>query len=422
MDETALSQWSSDPVELVYRACYAPVDLESLLSTSETRSRIRRLPAAHLYFGLSDLEARDVERLLPHITEEQWQGVLDLDIWNRDQADPLALAGLQRHLVTAEDPVARKLARALDPDLWQLLWKELVEIEDLTDDALEHHSDVRQTDWVDTPDGFYRIYLPENPEEAKLIRDLILRLYELDAEGTTLSLKESQWRTSTELQEAAYHLRTERLQELGFQDYFDAIEIQSPLFPGARLPEKRLATLKSVEMLPVVIREQAAGNSLLLLEALAAVESPVAVQSLLEELFFVCNRVLSANSGSAASPEEVREGIREAIHGTSFGLEMWSVGSLEKAVAGIQSHYLQSFYRLGLGYFADLQKRAQALLNTPNVSPGSFEEQVLEGLLLRYPRKVEIVDGKIWTGFFAGRAELEEVAQRLSELEKPGDA
>ena len=104
--------------ELIYHSVYAPVDVRAMLATAETRGRIRRLPVSHLFFGLKELDDEEFLKLLPHVTEEQWSGILDLALWSGDKMNSGEFLDLERHIVRAEDPVARKLVRAADSDLW----------------------------------------------------------------------------------------------------------------------------------------------------------------------------------------------------------------------------------------------------------------------------------------------------------------
>jgi len=116
------------PAEAIYRTIYAPVDLHELLASAESRSRIRRLPAVQLFFGLKELSDEEVAQLAPHISQEQWRAVIDLDIWSRDRANTRELINLQRHILLHEDSVASKLVGAPDPELWELTFAKLMKI------------------------------------------------------------------------------------------------------------------------------------------------------------------------------------------------------------------------------------------------------------------------------------------------------
>ena len=63
------------PEEAVYRSCYTPVSLPDMLLDATGRGKIRRLPVAQLFFGISELADSELAALMPHITEQQWTGI-----------------------------------------------------------------------------------------------------------------------------------------------------------------------------------------------------------------------------------------------------------------------------------------------------------------------------------------------------------
>ncbi|MBI4445521.1 MAG: hypothetical protein HY645_06375 [Acidobacteria bacterium] len=399
------------PEELVYRSCYAPVDLQEMMATAETRSRIRRLPPFHVFFGIREMEEEEVASLLPYLTQEQWRGILDLDLWSRDRMSMGQFLFWQRHILAAADPVARKLIRAADPEVWEFSFHSLLKIyprigEDFVGEP--------QGECVETPDGNYLIELPADTEKARLLRALLGKLYQLEPGWTALLLESCRHRTSIEILEAAYQNRKRRLEDLGFQDYYDAIEIYTPLPLGSTLPEKKWATLREISLLPARLPKQAQ-DTLLIFQAFAHLTRQTEIQPLVEELFFICNRVLSADRISAADPGSVKRAIRKAINGINLGLDCWAKGEPNKAAEGIRHHYLQSFFQIGLNHIKELQETARRLKALP--PPGSFSEAVVRGLLKKYPLLVHLSQDKIRQRFFRTQTDLEEIRNHLQGLE-----
>ncbi|UCF36525.1 MAG: hypothetical protein JSU96_17145, partial [Acidobacteriota bacterium] len=167
------------PEELVYRACYAPADLQSMLESSETRSKIRRLPATQLFFSLKEMDDQEIVSLLPHLTEEQWTAILDLDLWTKDRISAGAFLHWQRHIVEAEDAVARKILRATDHEYWlSILSRNLQVFAKTEEDEFDGEPD-EEREVLISPDGYFLIGLPRHGEMARLIRSLLIRLYQL---------------------------------------------------------------------------------------------------------------------------------------------------------------------------------------------------------------------------------------------------
>jgi len=397
------------PEEMIYQSVYAPVDLEEMLSSADLRGRIRRLSAPHLFFGIKELEDQKIMKLLPHITEQQWTGILDLHLWSRDEMSTGAFLEMERHITQAEDPVASKLLRGTDPELWELLFKRNVEIYGKIDED-QYEVEPPEGEWMETPNRDYLITLPHNPEEARLLRALIVRLYQLDAEYAAILIESCRARTAIEIEESAYQNRRRRVEDMGFQDYFEAASLYTRLPPGEPLPRKKPEGIREVSTLPARLTERLE-DSLLLFEALARITEPQQSQTLVEELFFVCNKVISADSASPTDPAEIKTTIRKAITGINLGLDCWSEGNLAKAVEGLEHFYLQSFFQVGYSRLMELQQEARTVRKTSPPEPGSFPEAVLDQLLERYPLLTELVEDRIRSRFFQTRQDLDKARE-----------
>lgn len=402
------------PEELVYRSCYAPADLNRMLESAETRSLIRRLPPAQVYFAIKELDDEAMARLLAHLTEEQWATVLDLDLWRKDRVDLAAFLGWQRHLIQAEDAVARKLIRATDPKLWQAFFLKALEVYvRVEEDEFDGEPADRET--VMTPDGGFLIGLPRNPEMARVTRELLARLYQLDADWIRTVILQGRLQTPSELEEKAYQNRRRRIEDLGFQDYFDAIEIYTPLQSTDPLPEKRWKKRGAPTELPSNVKGLSGDGPMLLFQAMSVLETEQ-LEGLVEELFFVCNKLLSADRISPGKPSNIKHGIRKALSGINLGLSCWSEDQLGKAVSGLRQHFLVSFFQLGFGQLVELRKRATDARAEGFVpEEGSFKEAVLEGFLRHFP---------VLTGSRRGRIRrrpiqtLDDMRRALELLEK----
>lgn len=399
--------------ELIYNSVYRPVDVRALLESADTRGQIRKLAVPHLFFGIKELGDEEFLGLLPHVTEEQWTGILDLDLWSGDNMSSEQFLDLERHIVQAEDPVARKLIRAADPELWELLFKRKLKIYPKVEED-EYQAEPQTGEWLETPDKNYLIILPQNSEESRLLRALIIRLYELEPAYVAILFESSATRTSIEIEEVAYQYRKSRVEAMGFQDYFEAIDIYTYFPPEEPLPEKKQEQIREVSTLPVRFEEEFQGP-LLLFKAFALITNPHETQALLEELFFVCNKVLSADRASPANPERVKETIGKAVTGINLGLDWHSKGNLQKASEDLRLHYLQSFFQAGYSRLVELQRRGRELKDASGEpEPGSFLEAFLEGLLKKYPLLSEQREGKIHTRFFQTRRDLETAKEYLA--------
>lgn len=421
LEEESLSKKHAElfrhPEELIYRSCYASSDLRALMGSSQSRSKIRRLPPAQFFFSLSELSDDEIVELLPHLTEEQWTGILDLDLWAKDELNLGHFLKWVRFILQSEDAVALKILRATDPALWQVAFQRDLGLYARTEED-EFEGDADASSFV-TPDGQFQVILPGDAEKSRLYHQLILRMYQLDQEYVPYLFSQSRISTSIELEEEAYQDRRRRVEDMGFQDYYDAVEIYAERTVDGQLPEKRWPAEQEekISVLPIRIAGEG-GGLLLLFQALAALSKEGEIQTVIEELFFVCNKLLSADQVSPGEPGKVKDGIRKAISGINLGLELWSEGRLEKAVSGVGRHYLVSFFQIGFGNLSKLRRSARILEG--KAPPGSFLEAALTGFSSRFPVLSEQVKGKIQHRFFDTRSDLEWAHKLIEEVSQQG--
>ncbi len=399
------------PEESVYQSCYTPVSLGDMLADGMARGKIRRIPVAQLFFGISELSEPELAALMPQITEEQWSGILDLSIWRRDRTSSIEFLSRSRHLLVADEPVARKLLRGSDPELWQLAFNRLLEV-------IPRHEqgagpDLPEGDWITTPDDGFWIRLPDDPEASRLIRPLLLKLYELDPDQATQLILLSKARTASELEETAYQKRQRRMEDLGFQDYFDSISVFSPLTLEDSFPNK--AWLRSPESVAIApLNKTLAG--LFFFKTLARLDERSRQEEILEELFYVSNKVLSADLVSPDLPSRVKTGIRKTILGINIGLELAAGRDVHQAARLLETRYLQSFFQLSYGLLLELQVLARQLQQDVGSSLDSYPDQLVRGLLRRYPLLAVRTPTRIKKRFFQTLTDTERCRGILGHL------
>ncbi len=167
-----------------------------------------------------------------------------------------------------------------------------------------------------------------------------------------------------------------------------------------------------VSLLPGQLADTAE-RPLLLFEAATALSSETEIQSFLEALLFVCNKIIAADRTPLETPAQVRKAIGKAIRGINLGIDTWSQGDLSRAVGGIREHYLQSFFQIAYGELMKLQSQARVLERNRTPEAGSLLEKTVVELLRPYPRRVWMQKGRLRTEFFTTRREVQDVLDQL---------
>ena len=203
------------------------------------------------------------------------------------------------------------------------------------------------------------------------------------------------------------------MEALGFQDYFDSISIFNPLTLEDRLPHK--AWLRSPESVPIAPLNTTLGG-LFFFKTLARLDKRNRQEGILEELFYVSNKVLSADLVSPDLPSRVKTGIRKTILGINIGLELAADRDLNQAVRLLETGYLQSFFQLAYGLLLELQVLARELQQDVGSSPDSYPDQLVRGLLRRYPLLAVRTPTRIKKRFFQTLTDTEQCRRILEHL------
>jgi hypothetical protein len=265
--------------------------------------------------------------------------------------------------------------------------------------------------------GEYTVQLPDDPLKAALWSALLPRLFELAGEEMGVLLEESLYRTTTELQEEAYQDRCRRLEDLGFQDYFEAVRIYTPLRLGTDLPIKNREEAAADSTLPETRGNRSAGP--LLFQALAGIDDEAVLRPLLEEITFLCNMLMAADRVRPDDTEQLKEVIRKALAGLNLGLSLASRDEPGPAETILRRYFLVSLFQLGYGQLVELHLEAVRLA-ARGLREDLFEQATLEALSERFPKLPELEAGKVVTRYFWNRADLAEAAGRLDRIEDGG--
>jgi len=232
---------------------------DALLAERDLEAAVRALPGDELYYVLHELDREDAAPLLAAATSEQLQIVLDFALWERDRIAPDALADWLEAMAHAPpERIARWLA-GLDAELVALIVRRGARIYDLTQGPAPEES---EGTFFPTPDGFFLldvVGLPGDPDQAQpqrgdgdehdrtavMIR-LIDSLYRGDKDLARRLLVAATGELDSELEEEAYRWQRGRMEDLGFADYYEALEVYRELDLGdVRIGDGKPSRLRS---------------------------------------------------------------------------------------------------------------------------------------------------------------------------------
>ncbi len=391
--------------------------IDALLSSEDAPAAIAALTPTEVFELVHEVGFEDAQALLEYATPAQYQGCFDLDGWNKDA---LEVAPLKPWLASLIDLGFEKVGQVwghLDAELRALILQRVVRVYDTTQE--EQPAEDNDSPILPTPDRFFLLELLGDEDTQRLVQQLVEDLYRADPDLARHTIMSARSEPAAELEESSYRWRSSRLADLGYVDFYEALDLFRPLDAdkvaiGEGSQDKHVAEEPS--RLPVVVAEEVMGRSFLA-RALAAIDDPDEAERLEAALMILVNKVLAAGRAKPGQSEVVRRGALYATATVSLGLEVISRGDLERAKAALGSIGLQRLFRVGYTVTTKLARLAQALA-ARSVTAGSPAKELVAGLCSPRPLFSRAADEPPTTGMrpFEGQADLRRAGELLTAL------
>ncbi len=369
--------------------------LERILGERNPREVVEKLPAGDLYWIVKKVGAEDCLPLLELATPDQWQYLLDLEIWDRDEINCAeALCWLKRLFEADRPRTVRWLFGEGNALLYFILQKSL--------EVMVREEDDRE---FEVPEGFFThdgvLFLGAlDPEQEPFLRELTgaIAAASLPAYQTLLSSLAAA--VPSEVQEGMYRMRNVRLAESGFLPFEEAVSVFSPLSPeqltreGApAVPIIDVAADDEAGALAPFLPLSEGGRTGFLREALGAVRSPLVLERLQLEFAGLANRVASVEGLAGMEMDGLVGTARRTAGYLSIALEEVSGRDRQLAAALLERNRLEALFRVGFGFVLRLKRVAENWLRIAWFRKAGFENSfwgeersgLLSGLLLKRP-------------------------------------
>ncbi len=391
--------------------------IEALLSLDDAPAAIAALTSTEIFELVHEVGFEDAQALLEYATPAQYQGCFDLDGWTKDS---LEVAPLKPWLASLIDLGFEKVGQVwanLDAELRALIFQKQITVYDTT--LEEEPAEDNDGMLMPTPDRFFILELLGDEDTQRLMQQLVEDLYRADPDLARHTIMSARSEPPAELEESSYRWRSSRLADLGYVDFYEALDLFRPLDAdkvaiGEGSQDKHVA--EEASSLPVAVAEEVMGRSFLA-RALSAIDDPGEAERLEAGLMILVNKVLAAGRAKPGQAEVVRRGALYATATVSLGLEVISRGDLERAKAALGSIGLSRLFRVGYTVTTKLARLAQALA-ARSVIAGSPAKELVAGLCSPRPLFSRIADETPTTGMrpFESQADLRRAGEILTAL------
>lgn len=397
--------------------------LDRILEDDNPQEIVQDLPYEDFFWLVKKVGEDDCLPLLELGSVDQWQYLLDLEIWEKDRLDVTHISRWIKQLQQAD---SKRLVRWLFSEgellTYYHFFKSIEVIIKAEDEVLD------LADGFFSLDGVFYIRVTDS-EHREFIEHIIRVMAREDFDRYQALILGLVGVLPAELEEEMYRLRNVRLAEHGFLPFEDAVSIYAPLDPETLNIEKRpeLPDVFSDEDIRDIIPISPlyhAGAKTMLTEATSGITDPLFLDKIRLEFAGLCNQILSADNLLVNEFEVLIRTCRKAAGYVNLALERICGRDISKAQQLLKSQSLVSLFRVGFGLALKLKWEAERWLEgswfyglgLDTEFWGEDWRGILAGLVTKRPRRyVGLQEGEEY-GDFEWLSELAECLQVLRRL------
>jgi len=406
--------------------------MELLLHAPRPMRLVRALPGPDWYITVREIGPADAGELIKLASADQLIHLFDLESWRVDRFDADRAGAWLTVVLSSGEPAVRRFLQQADEELLALLCQRWLRVEPLEfEDGADRHGhglgDAGTEEGLTMPDGNYR-FSPTIKEHAAAAQRLMQLFYVEHPERYQRAVWASLWELPAELEELALQWRRSRLEEHGFPDWEEALNIYAP--PGETghhavtpiaMDRDGLAASRRALM-------PAWGQSSLI--AAADLLTGEKREQVLHEAAALANRVLIADGADPGEPDHHRAALAKAVGFLGIALERHAAAGPQAVAQALGERPLVELFREGWARATELQRRAAELVaggwNVDHPDPlraidPPLDER-LRALLEKRPRYVEVSEDSLSGNArdFRNREEIEETAVAVEMADRVG--
>jgi Family of unknown function (DUF6178) len=369
--------------------------VDTILSSQQPATLIQSFPSQDLYFLMHSVGAEDFIPVLSLSSSDQWEHILDMDIWQDDMPDVPNMTNVLGLLFQADPKRLMRWIVQEKVDMLEYYFFQNIEI------WIREHDDVPpdEDDFLTFDDKFYFRFPNAHESEGgkpvqKLITNMLDVVAQMDLNVFHALLLETTSVLSPEVEEEQFRLKNVRLAEKGFLPAHEAVGIYQPL-SSLKLRERSSGSSKKkgsytddISMTPYYASGLIKGDSLFA-STLKSLHSDI-VFDLQVEFASLVNKVISADRIKIREKKDIEKIIEKTCAYLSVGIERVDADHPESVV---EKYFLEDVFRAGSSEILKLGRKINqwhqtSFLNKNNLPLSFLDEKwlgIVGGLMLARP-------------------------------------
>ncbi|MCK5542869.1 MAG: hypothetical protein KAI40_09255 [Desulfobacterales bacterium] len=369
--------------------------LDRILSSPQPATLIQSFPGPDLYFLMHSVGKEDFIPVLSLASSDQWEYILDMDIWEDDKPDIANMTAVLSLLFQADPKRLMRWVVKEKVDLIEYYFLKNMEI------RIREHDDVPPDEdgFITFDDKFYfRIANSDENESGKPVQELIVEMLEkvaqMNLEVFHAVLLETSSVLAPEVEEEQFRLKNVRLAEKGFLPAHEAVGIYQPL-SSLKLRERSTKSLanKKAYNPEIPVTPHYASTFIKEDNLFASVLEKLSNDTILDlqaEFASLVNKVISADRIKIRKKEDLERVIEKTCGYLSVGIER-----VNKKNPGlvIEKYFLEDVFRTGSTEILKLGRKinlwhGNCFMNKNNLPLSFLDEKwlgIVGGLMLDRP-------------------------------------
>ena len=368
--------------------------LNKILDLDNPREMVQALPCEDFFWLIKKVGEEDSVALLELASVDQWQYLLDLEIWEKDRLD---IPHASRWMSLLKQADCRKLVKWLFSEgqyLAHYHFFRTLEVVVIND----------KDEVFDIPEGFFSLdgvfYIRVlDPQYRQSMEHIIRVMADENTNKYQALLLGLAGVLPAEVEEEIYRLRNVRLAEHGFLPYEEAIAVYAPLDPAVLEKEERQDFLEIIHdseiraTVPLMPLSQT-GTQNVFIDVVGHIGDPIFLDRLRLEFAGLANQILSADGAITPDMEGLVEACKKAARLINLAIERACSRDLLSAEKLLRSHSLVTLFRVGFGMGLKLKWEVESWLKGSwfygqGLEPGfwgGYRGGILKGLLKKRPQ------------------------------------
>lgn len=337
--------------------------LHTLFLSEHPEELVQSLPEQEIFLTVKEAGEKDCLDLISLTTPEQFLYLLDLEFWKRDQIDPEKVLHWIETLLESGDKKVAQFIRTTDPEFVALILKKFIHVTTLEGEQTERMDSLP----LFTLDQFYFIDF-KGVKTREVFEPFLKTFSRIDSEGYRKIMEALICEMESELEETGYRFRNSRLNDYGFPDFEEALEIYQFINPERLKKEERPFLRKTPE---APKRESATyyltfhSEGPFFSAILSRVDDPGELDRLKQEITGLCNKAIVAEAIDLSNISGMERVVKKAYHYLNLGLQYLSSEEEKRAIEILQSFPIQKIFQCGVSLTILLRRKAETILRGP---------------------------------------------------------